>query len=364
VMTEIGGEIGTLPFRDVLVIENIGLTETESFGPLIAARHNMGLQLSKRKFASKFFANGMHAGGILQVPPGASDKARRKIEESLRDKAFTKDNAFKTMVLRDGFKWHQTMIDPERAQMTEVEEQEVRNIARFYRMAPSRLGVKESISYNSEEAARRAYHDETLSYWLTAIKSECNLKLLSMPGTRNRFVDYKIEALLWADTATVISVGVQGVTNGIFSRDEVRRWFNMNPIPDGEGEKFLVPLNMGTAGDEPEQHDDPDEDAIEEEQNEAARAAIRQVIANAIRRSVRPTMRAIERAETGKRDAAEQKLRQMLGDIEQLAESAGYGSDLTRRMADAIMLRPLDCSQEQLESQLPGWMLDKETTDA
>jgi HK97 family phage portal protein len=254
VITEVDNRLWAVDPLDVLIVENISVDECTAFGPLQAARHNIGLQLAKRKFTSRFYGASCHAGGILQVPPGASDKAVRKVEESMTKHRSGASEAFRALVLRDGFKWHQTTVSPDDAQASETEEQEVRNVARFYRMAPSRLGVKESVSYNSEEAARRAYYDETLSYWLAAIKSECNLKLLTEAERtgRTRFIDYNIAAWLWADTQTVISVGVQGVQWGIFNRNEVRRWFNMNSIPDGEGEIFWQPANMQEAGAEPE----------------------------------------------------------------------------------------------------------------
>ena len=264
VVTQIDNKYFGLSPRDVIMVENIGIDQVEAFGPLVAARNTIGLALAKRKFTGRFYSNGCHAGGIMQVPPGASDKAIKKVQESLEKQRAGGDESFRALVLRDGFKWHQTTIDPDKAQASQTEEAAVRDVARFYRMSPSRLGVKESISYNSEEAARRAYHDETLSYWLTQIKTECTLKLLTQTqyDRDSHFIDYNIHALNWADTATVISVGVQGVMNGIFSRDEVRRWFNMGPIPQGQGEQFLVPLNMAVVGehqeDEPPDQEEPE----------------------------------------------------------------------------------------------------------
>jgi HK97 family phage portal protein len=275
VVSEIGGKLYPFEPRDTIMIENISLSDDEGWGPIKAARHNIGLQLAKRKFTSRFYGAGCHAGGILQVPPGASEKAVKKIGDSIETHRSGGDQSFRALVLRDGFKWHQVTINPDQAQAGETEEAEIRNVARFYRMAPSRLGVKESISYNSEEAARRAYHDETLSYWLTQIKAECTLKLLTEAqyDADSHFVDYNIHALNWADTNTVISVGVQGVNAGVFNRDEVRRWFNMGPLPDGAGEKFLQPLNMGTVGDEPDDPAEPD-DPPEPDENDQQRAAV------------------------------------------------------------------------------------------
>jgi len=285
VISEINGRLEAFDPDDVLILENVSIDEITACGLVNRARHNIGVALARRRFQSKFFANGLHAGGVLQVPPGASEKARRKVEEAIADKKFSKDNAFKTLVLRDGFKFHTTMVNPEQAQMAEQDEEEVRHVARFYRMAPSRLGVKESISYNSEEAARRAYHDETLSYWLTAIKAEANTKLLGERERerRSHFIDYNVQALLWADTATVMNVGTRGVQWGIFNPDEVRRWFNVNPRQDGEGEKFYRPKNMSVSGDTSA---GGDRQALDEQQLAAVVESHRQLVADAVTRIV------------------------------------------------------------------------------
>jgi len=315
VISEIDGRLEAFAWDDVLVLENVSIDQVTACGLVNRARHNIGVALARRRFQSKFFSNGLHAGGVLQVPPGASDKARKKVEEAIADKKFSKDNAFKTLVLRDGFKFHTTMVNPEQAQMAEQDEEEVRHVARFYRMAPSRLGAKESISYNSEEAAKRAYYDETLSYWLTAIKAETNVKLLTEHERRRRthFIDYNVQALLWADTNTVMSVGTRGVQWGIFNRDEVRRWFNMNPIAGGEGEKFYRPKNMDVAGekgkDGKDQGDGSDGDskneqqraAIDEQQRAATIEALRALIGDAVTRMVtRLTIHAQKSAKRGK----------------------------------------------------------------
>lgn len=245
---------------DVIMVENIAFDsgECDSFGPLKAAKENIGMQLAKRKFGGKFYSQGCHAGGWLEVPPGVSDKARQKMEEGLKKKS-EPENWFRAMVLRDGFKWHSTMVAPAEAQSSELDEAEVRNVARFYRMSPSRLGVKESISYNSEEAARRAYHDETLSFWLKQIATECTLKLLTDIQYEHdtHFIEHNIHALNWADTPTLISVGVQGITNGVWSPDEVRRWFNYPAWPGNIGDKPFQPLNMQLLGEEPEPPPEP-----------------------------------------------------------------------------------------------------------
>lgn len=356
VVTEVAGQLEAIPWEDVLIIENISIDQVSAFGPVRAARHNVGLQLAKRKFTSKFFSNGCHAGGVLQVPPGASDPARKKVEGSIKDKRFSKDNAFKTLVLRDGFKFHTTMVNPSDSQANEIEEAEVRNVARFYRLAPSRLGVSESISYNSEEAARRAYHDETLSYWLIGIKTEANIKLLTEEQRRRRthFVDYNIAALNWADTTTVVSVGVQGVNAGIFSRDEVRRWLNYNAIPNGEGAKFLVPLNLKPAGDATA---DPPDDGGDDQQRAAVLAALRGLIRNTFKRMVTLLNAQAQRAQSKNQlvawrqrinESGDRHLSEIASPLEAMLEACGFRRRDVAGSLITAYCRDLQTAQERI----------------
>jgi hypothetical protein len=85
------------------------------------------------------------------------------------------------------------------------------------------------------------------------------------------------------------------------NRDEVRNRINLNPIPDGEGEKFFVPKNMGLTGEEepapkpvpaaippPTVAPDPEPDPEEAySQNLALVAAHRALVADLVARAVK-----------------------------------------------------------------------------
>lgn len=260
-VTEVNGRLEPLYADDVLHLQGLCWDNQTCPALVEAARHDFGVALAARKFTSKFFANGAQHGGVLQVPPGASKEARDKVEQGMEEKTRNLDRAFKTLVLRDGYKWFSTTVDPSKAQLLELDEAKVRDVARWFMLSPSRLGVSDSTSYNSEEHAKQDYYDTTLSYWLSAAVAECNCKLLT---ERQRIKSthvfrYQINALLWANAETRSSIAVAGIQAGRFSPDETRDWEGLNPRPDGEGSRFLRPLNMEAVGDEPIDTDpDPD----------------------------------------------------------------------------------------------------------
>jgi HK97 family phage portal protein len=245
-VSEVAGQLRPFPADDILHL--CGLCWAGDSAPALveAARHDFGLAIAARKFESKFFANGAQHGGVLQIPPGASKEARDKIESAVDEKRKNLDKAFKTLVLRDGYKWFSTTVDPDKANVIDLDDAKVRDVARWFMLAPSRLGVKESISYNSEEAAKQDYYDTTLSYWLTAVVAECNSKLLTerQRAKGTHVIRYQINALLWADASTRSEIAARGIETGRFSPDETRDWEGLNPRPDGQGGAFLRPLNM------------------------------------------------------------------------------------------------------------------------
>lgn len=261
-VTEVGGVLERIPATDVLHIEGITLDGLAGESIIKMFREDFEKALAAKKFSSRFFKNGMSAGGFLQAPPNAKPEAIRKVQQKVDQHMSGPENAFKTIVLRDGFRWHSTQVDPRNGQLTETHEEDARNIARIYNISPSRLGLKNSTSYNSEEMARRDYYDGALSHWCHAISSEFTTKLLS-PAERDQgmYIEHNINALLWADAKTRSDIAIAGIQNGRFSPNETRGWENLDGY-DG-GDEFYVPLNMAAVSDPQPSEATPPQDANE-----------------------------------------------------------------------------------------------------
>jgi HK97 family phage portal protein len=244
--SEIGGEVRGIPASNILHIEQISIDGMKDCELVKKAREAFALALSAEKFASKYFSNGGRMGGILEINPGVGDTARDNLEAGFRKTYDSSDAAFKTVILRDGSKFHQAQFTPEQTQMTSAREQQVKEVARWFNIPPHKLGDDSKASYNSLEQENRAYLSGCLSHWLRTIDSECYLKLLS-PTEQNQnshFIEFNVSALIAADIATQYDIYRKGIEAGILSPDEVRAMQNLNPRPDGLGGKYLRPLNM------------------------------------------------------------------------------------------------------------------------
>lgn len=244
--SEIGGEMRGLPASSVFHIEQLSIDGMADCELVTKAREAFALALSAEKFASKYFSNGGRMGGILEINPGMENKARDNLEAGFRKTYESSDAAFKTVILRDGSKFHAAQFTPEQTQMTGARDQQVKEIARWFNLPPHKLGDDSKASYNSLEQENRAYLDGCLSHWLRTIDSECYLKLLtpSEQNANSHFIEFNVAALIAADIATQYAIYRTGIEAGILSPDEARAKQNMNPRPDGLGGKYLRPLNM------------------------------------------------------------------------------------------------------------------------
>jgi HK97 family phage portal protein len=245
-VSEIDGNLEAFAASNILHIEQMSINGMADCQLVYKARESFALSLAAEEFASKYFRYGGRIGGILEVPAGMTKKGADNLEAGYRKTYEKVDNAFKTVILRDGAKFHQAQFTPEQTQMVAARQEQVKEIARWFNLPPHKLGDDSKASYNSLEQENRAYLNGCLSHWLNAIQSECWLKLLSPAEqeANTHFIEYNVRGLIAADIATQYQIFRTGIEAGILSPDEVRAMQNMNPRPDGMGDKYLRPLNM------------------------------------------------------------------------------------------------------------------------
>ena len=216
------------------------------------ARESFALSIAAENFASKYFSNGGRIGGILEMPAGMQKQGADNLEAGFRKTYEGLDTSFKTVILRDGAKFHQAQFTPEQTQMVAARTQQVKEVARWFNIPPHKLGDDSNASYNSLEQENRSYLNHCLSAWLKTIESECYLKILAPmeQESNSHFIEFNVGALIAADIATQYQIYRTGIEAGILSPDEVRAMQNLNPRPDKMGSKYLRPLNMEYADQE------------------------------------------------------------------------------------------------------------------
>jgi len=231
-------------------------------------RDTASVYLGAQKFEGSFFANGAQSGGIITIPPGVPTEARERLENQIQKKALA-ENWFKTMVLRDGAQWHQTTVDARSAEMIPIKESVVRDVARFFNLPPFKLGVEDSVSYNSSEHAQRAYLTGCLNHWLRAITSEAYIKLLppSLQASGEYRFEHNVSKLIEPDFKTLNEVLAIQRMNGIITANQWLTKINLPLSTDPSAEELFNP-NTQTNAEKTEDKPKDTEEVVEEDDDE------------------------------------------------------------------------------------------------
>jgi HK97 family phage portal protein len=267
-VTEAGGKLTALFPWEVLHIEGLALGGTAS-ALFRMARNSIALGLAQEKFASKFFANGGRVGGVLELPLSMPKAARDTLEEGFRKTYEGTDNPFKTVILRDNAKFHAAQQSPEQSQMVEATEAQTRAIAHWLNLAPSKLGLSDSVSYNSKSEDNQDYLDTTLQIWLTRIESACNFRLVSERQSDTHFVEHNTSKLLRMNRLQLSQIHASDIASRLRNPNECRAELNMLPYEGGD--EFVNPNTM-KSGNEPgeEPKEEPKEKPKEPPKRDAA----------------------------------------------------------------------------------------------
>ena len=228
--------IKPFPYADVIHISGISTQGTIGAEMVKHARQAWGLALARQKFESRFFKHGVRSGGILELPLGMTEQGQNNLSEGFKKTHEGEDGWFKTVILRDGAKFHQTSFNAKESQLTESSERSVREIARYFNLLPSRLGVEGSVSYNSSESDNQAYLDRTLAPWMSETTNECNAKLLSDQEQTNdsHYFEHNPAALLTMDQLKRYQAYAIGLRNRFMTPNIVCAKENMPKLPWGD----------------------------------------------------------------------------------------------------------------------------------
>ncbi|MEU9231223.1 phage portal protein [Streptomyces subrutilus] len=247
--------LGWFTPRDVLHIPGMMLPgEFVGCSPITYARESIGLALASQKFGSKFFANGAIPGAVVEVPGSMSEDGLKRAREAWRAANSGVDNAHRVALLTEGAKFSKVAMSPDEAQFLQTRQFQVPEIARIFGVPPHLISdATNSTSWGSGLAEQNiAFTMFSLRPWLERIESGLNRLLFAETADRFRFVKFSLDGIQRGAPKERMELYSLGLQSGIYCIDEVRAAEDLPPLPDGLGETYRVPLNLGAVDEEPE----------------------------------------------------------------------------------------------------------------
>src|SRR4030095_10511023 len=235
-----------VPAEDMLHIPGLGFDGLCGYSVIRKARETLGLGLATEQFGALFFGNGGWPGIVAQHPGKLSQEAHKRLKDSLNE-AVQGPKAHSLIVTEEGIKIEKVGIPPDDAQFLSTRQFQVTEIARWLNMPPHKLRDLTHATFSNIEEQNIDWVVDTLRPWLVRWEQELNRKLIRPLEQGQQFTEHLVDGLRRGNTANLFAAYAVGRQWGWLSADDIRALENMNPLPDGQGQLYLVPLNMQPA---------------------------------------------------------------------------------------------------------------------
>ena len=211
------------------------------------ARESIGLALAGEEYGARFFGNDSRPGGVLKSPKVLTKEAAKNLKESWEAAHSGLSNRHRVAVLEEGVEWQQIGIAPEDAQYLELRQFQVVDIARFFRVPPHKIASLERATFSNIEHQSIEFVVDCIRPICVRLEQSARRCLLTTEERPTWIAEHVIDGLLRGDTASRYQAYAIGRQWGWLSADDIRELENQNPLPDGQGQSYLVPMNMTPA---------------------------------------------------------------------------------------------------------------------
>jgi len=242
------GTVAKLDAFRIWHIPGFGFDGLVGYSPIQLAREAIGLSLATEEFGARFFGNGAKPGGVLEHPNKLTKQAQDNLRDSWNEMHQGLSNQHRIAILEEGMKYQQVGIPPEDAQFLETRKFQTNEIARFFHIPPHMIGDLDRATFGNIEQQSLEFVIYTLRPWLVRWEQSAHLKLMGPEERQLYFVEFLVEGLLRGDFVSRNQGYATARQWGWMSANDIRELENMNPLPDNQGDIYLIPMNMIPAG--------------------------------------------------------------------------------------------------------------------
>jgi HK97 family phage portal protein len=245
-VTDRDGTVTTYPRDQILHLRGPSWNGFAGMNAIHLAREAIGLAIATEETHARLHSNGAKPGGLLSFEKELGKAAKDRLKALAAENLAGLGNAFKTLVLDNGAKWTPFTMTGVDGQHIETRKFQIEEICRDLGVFPQMVGHSDKTStFASAEAFFLAHVIYSLQPWIENWQQVFARDLF--PDEDDISAEFSVQGLLRGDHKTRAEFYAAGIVNGYFTRNEVRKWENLNPI---EGlDEPLIPLNMGTAED-------------------------------------------------------------------------------------------------------------------
>ena len=224
-------------------------------GVVEVARESIGFGIATERHGAAYFGNGGKPSVVVTHPRLMSPEARKNFRQEWQEIHGGVENNGKIALLQEGGDIKVLSFSPEDSQFLSTRQHNVEEVARWYGVPPHMIGHLTRSTYSNIEHQGMDFVRYSLNQWLVFWEAAAWMKLLNSKDKESHFIAFDVSELKEGDVAARTAANAQQWMNGALTHDEWRAKEGRNPIPNGNGSRHYIPLNMTTvdkAGEEPE----------------------------------------------------------------------------------------------------------------
>lgn len=212
--------------------------------PVEYHRVTLGLASATQLFSAKFYEQGAAPSAIIRTPSELTADQASQLRESFGRRHEGIDRMHRIAVLTGGAEYQPISAKISDLQLIETMHYGVEQVSRIYAVPLFLMQYPGNSSYNSLEMAMLAWLQTGLAPVLKRIEDG----LARMIPGQTTFISFNTGSLLKATTKESYEALAIALNTGLMNLDEARAIIDRAPLPNGAGEAFWKPLNIGTVG--------------------------------------------------------------------------------------------------------------------
>ena len=231
-----------LPAANVFHVPGFGFDGLIGYSRVTLMRRTLETAKVIEEYGLRTFANDARPGVTIKHPQQLSPESKKNVAASWDEAHQGLTNTQRTAVLDEGMTIEHTGFSPEDAQFLDSRHWSIEDVARGLRLAPHKLSDFSRATFSNIEESNIDHVVGTLGPPSVRIEQQVNKDILGSP---RYFAEHLQESLLRGKTLDRYNAW-RIASNGAawLNADDIAEAENRNPLPDGQGQVYLAPLNM------------------------------------------------------------------------------------------------------------------------
>jgi len=238
------GQPDYIPDVDMLRVPSLVTSDgITGRGVIDVAKDSIGMGLATERQGAAFFKNSARPAVVIVGGNFRTHVDREEYRKTWMEVHDGTDNNGRPAMVPTGADIKTLTFSPEASQFLETRQHNIEEVCRWYGVPPHLVQHLLRATYSNIEEQSILFVVYSLVPWLAMWESELNRKLLTREQQRSMYFKFSVNALLRGNMqARAAFYKVLFELAGL-SPDEIRDYEDLNPLPDGQGDRYFIPNN-------------------------------------------------------------------------------------------------------------------------